>query len=106
LRDLPVLAEATLKIATDRSNGEGTRPWEKVVEGFFLDGVDVLGNEVSISMSKENTTSILPDIADAKFSVGDPAMVAAQKAGNRIASHFFIKHRFLEHCLSPLCRIQ
>jgi hypothetical protein len=92
-----------LKITADRSDGKGLRPWEKVVERFFLDGVDVLGNEFSISMSKENTTSILPDIADTKFSIGNPTMVAAQKAGNLIASHFFIKHRFFEHSLSPLC---
>jgi len=102
---LPVLAETALKITADRSDGKGLRPWEKVVERFFLDGVDVLGNEISISMSKEDTASILPDIADAKFSVRDPAMVAAQKAGNLIASHFFIKHRFLEHSLSPLYRL-
>jgi len=103
---LPVLAETALKITADRSDGKGLRPWEKVVERFFLDGIDVLGNEFSISMREENTASILPYIADAKFSVGDPAMVAAQKAGNRIAPHFFIKHRFFEHCSSPLCRIQ
>jgi hypothetical protein len=38
-------------------------------------------------MSIEDTSSIFPDIADAKFSIRDQTMVAAQKAGNLIAFH-------------------
>jgi len=103
---LPVLAETALKITADRSDGKGLRPWEKVVERFFLDGVDVLGNEFSIGMGIENTAFIFPDVADTKFSIGNPTMVATQEAGNLIAFHFFIKHRFFKHFLFPLCRIQ
>jgi len=77
-----------------------------VVERFFFDGVDVLGNEFSIGVGIENTASIFSDVADAKFSIGDQAMVAAQKAGNLIVFHFVIKYRFFEHGLSPFYRIQ
>ncbi len=104
-RDLPVLAETALKITADRSDGKRLRPWEKVIERFFLDGVDVLGNEFSIGMGIEITAFIFPDVADTEFPIGNPTMVAAQEAGNLIAFHFFIKHRFFEQSLSPLYRL-
>jgi hypothetical protein len=76
-----------------------------MVKRFFFYGVDVLGNEFSIGMSIEDTSFILPDVADPKFSIGDQAMVAAQEAGDFVGSRPFIKHCLLEHSLSPLWRL-
>jgi hypothetical protein len=42
-----------------------------MVKRFFFYGVDVLGNDFSISMSIEHTSSVFPDVADAIFSVWD-----------------------------------
>jgi hypothetical protein len=53
-------------------------------------------------MGKENTASIFPDAADAKFSIGDQTMVAAQEAGDLIVFLFLIKHRFFEHRFHPV----
>jgi len=61
-----------------------------MVERFFLDRVDVTSNEFSIGMGKKDTPSIFPDAADAKFSIGDEAMVAAQEAENLIPFFFII----------------
>jgi uncharacterized FAD-dependent dehydrogenase len=74
---LPVLAEAALKITADSGDGKGFRTREEMIKRFFFNGVDVPGNEFSIGVSIEDPSSILPDVTDAKFSVGDEAMVAA-----------------------------
>jgi hypothetical protein len=87
---LPVLAEAALKIASHGGDGKRSRPREEMIKRFFFYRVDVSGNEFSVGVSIEDTLSILPDIADAKFSVGDEAMVAAQEAGNLIFFRFLI----------------
>jgi len=73
-----------------------------MIKGFFFYRVDISSNEFSVGMSIENPSSILPDIADAKFSVRDEAMVAAQEAGNFTFIFFdsFVKHRFLKHSSS------
>jgi hypothetical protein len=69
-----------------------------MVKGFLFYRVDISGNKLSIGMGIENPSSILPDVADAKFPAGDEAMVAAQEAGNLvICFRSFIKHRFLKH---------
>jgi hypothetical protein len=87
---LPVLAETTSKITSRSGDGKRARPREEMIKRFFFYGVDVSGNEFSIGMSIEDTSSILPNVTDAKFSVGDEAMVAAQEAGNLIFFHLFI----------------
>ncbi len=71
-----------------------------MVERFFFDGVDVLSNEFSIGMSKENASSVFPDVADTEFSIGDQTMVTAQEAGDLIVFLLLIKHRFFEHRFS------
>ena len=71
-----------------------------MVKRFLLYGVDVLGNDFSIGMSIEDASSIFPDIADAKFSIRDQTIVAAQEARNLIAFHYFIEHRFFQHGIS------
>jgi hypothetical protein len=73
-----------------------------VAERFFFDGVDVLSNEFSVRMSKENTSPVFPNIADAKVSIGYQTMVAAQEAEDLTVFLFLIKHRFFEHSFSPV----
>jgi uncharacterized FAD-dependent dehydrogenase len=48
-----------------------------MIKRFFFYGVDASGNEFSIGMRVEDPSSILSDVTDAKFSVGDEAVVAA-----------------------------
>jgi hypothetical protein len=72
-----------------------------MVKRFFFYWVDILGNEFAVGMGIENTSFILPDAADAKSSIGDMTVMAAQETGDLIAFNFFIKHRFFEHGLSP-----
>ncbi len=50
-------------------------------------------------MRIENAPSVFPDVADAKFSIGDQTMVAAQEAGDLIVL-LLVKHRFFEHRFS------
>jgi hypothetical protein len=71
------LAETALKIASRGGDRQRSRPREEMIKRFFFYGVDVSGNEFSIGMSIEDPSSILPDVTDAKFSVGDEATVAA-----------------------------
>jgi len=87
---LPVLAETALEIASDSGDGKGFRPGEKMVERFFFDGVDVLSDELSIGMRIENAPSVFPDVADAKFSIGDQTMVATQEAGDLMVFLFLV----------------
>jgi len=64
--------------------------------------------QFAIGMGIEDPSSILPDIAYAKTSVGDQATVTAQKTGNLIPAQFLIKgasfcivfhfsHRIISH---------
>jgi hypothetical protein len=71
------LAETALKITSRDGDGKRSRPREEMIKRFFFYRVDVSGNEFSIGMSIEDPSSILSDVTDAKFSVGDRAMVAA-----------------------------
>jgi hypothetical protein len=62
-----------------------------VIKGFFLDRINVLGNELSVGMGVEGSTAIFPDIADAEFPVGDQAVVTAQKTRCLTIFQLFIK---------------
>ena len=61
-----------------------------MVQGFLLDGVDMLGDEVAIGMGIKKAVLILPNIADPKFSFRDQAVVAAQETGCLILGQFFV----------------
>jgi len=76
-----------------------------MVKRLLFDRVDAPGNEFSVGVGVENATSILPDIADAKFPIRNQAMVTAQKAGNLIVFHSLIEHPFFQHSFSPLFRL-
>jgi len=65
-----------------------------MVERFLFDGVDILGDEVTIGMGIKNAVLILPDIAEPKFSFRDQAAVAAQETGDVILGQFFVKKCF------------
>jgi hypothetical protein len=74
---LPVLAEAASKIAADSSDGKRFRLREEMIKRFFFYRVNASGDELSVGVSIEDPFSVLSDVADAEFSVGDEAMVAA-----------------------------
>jgi hypothetical protein len=57
----------------------------------------MLGNESPVRLRVEKASPIFPDIADAKFPIGDDAMVAAQEAMNFVGFQFLIKVGFLHH---------
>ena len=57
----------------------------------------MLGNEFPVGMCVENAPLVFPDVADAKFPIGDDAMVVAQEAMNFVGFQFLIKVSFLDH---------
>jgi len=65
-----------------------------MVERFLFDGVDILGDEVTIGMGIKNAVLILSDIANPKFSFRDHAVVTAQETGDLILGRFFVKKCF------------
>jgi hypothetical protein len=39
--NVPVLAKEATHVATSRPHTEGTRTWQKVIQRFFLDGINL-----------------------------------------------------------------
>ena len=68
-------------------------------ERFFLDVVDVLGNQFFINKRVENAVAIFSHPAKASFASGNQAMVAAQGAKGFIAIIFFPEGSFAHESL-------
>jgi hypothetical protein len=65
-----------------------------MVERLFFDGVEMLGDEFSVSMGVENAAFVFPYMTDSKFSIGDQAEVAAKVARDPVAIQFLIEKGF------------
>jgi hypothetical protein len=56
-----------------------------MVKGFFLDGIDIGGDNLAVSMCVQAAFAVLANAADAEFGIRDAAVMMTQ-----IAVHFLI----------------
>jgi hypothetical protein len=69
-----------MKIATHGSNGKGRGAGEIMKKWFFLDGINMFGNDCSVNQGDKGTVLVLPDPAQSPMSRGNDASVGAQLA--------------------------
>jgi hypothetical protein len=97
LRDLPVLAEAALEIASGGSDGVRGATREKMIKRFFFDGVDVLCDEFPVRMGEQHPSPVFPDAANAALTLGDQTIVIAQIARDLSVFQLLVEEGFLQH---------
>jgi hypothetical protein len=68
-----------------------------MVEGLFLDGIDVGSNNLSVGISVQLALDVLPDAADAEFGVGNSTLVIAQQTMDHRPIDGFIEHGVFKH---------
>ena len=109
LRNLPVLAERTLHIASHRAYGQGLGARKKMIERFFFDGVDVDGGDFAIHQVDQTSAFVFVYTAHAGLTFAQLAVVAAQFAANASAFQFVVKlgkHGFSgQHAFTHFLRI-
>jgi hypothetical protein len=62
-----ILTLETSEIASHRGDGKRTRPWKKMKEWLFLDGVHIQGDRPAINKSVKLPIPILSDSTNASF---------------------------------------
>jgi hypothetical protein len=71
-----------------------------MVQGFFLNRIDMLGDEFPIGMCVEDPPSIFPDTTESIFPIGDGTMVIAQETVDLVIFFAFIEQCFFQHLLT------
>jgi hypothetical protein len=80
LRDLPILTEAAAKIASGAGDGKRLGAGQEMIETFLLDGIDMDGDGLSVSVRVQPSLDVLSHPAKAVFTIFDFAMMVAQIA--------------------------
>ena len=103
LGDVVVLAVEAHEVAAVGGDGirAGTR--QKVKQGLFLNGVDMLGNDSAVIEAVEGAVLVLPDVAEPSFARIDLALVGAQKTLDLLIRRTFPKSG-LVHMVSLISR--
>jgi hypothetical protein len=70
-------------------------------EGFFFDGVDILGDDGPIDEAQKGPLPVFPDAADAALAGIDPAAVGAEAAPYPVFRFLFVQKRFMNHFSCP-----
>ena len=91
LGDIGILAESAPKIAAHRGNGVRQGIGQKMKQGFFFDGINMPGNQITVNQGFEDTIPVFAHRAYSAAAVFDHTAVAAQ-----IAFDFFVLQRFPE----------
>jgi hypothetical protein len=68
-----------------------------MVKRLFFDGIDVGGNDLSVGIGVQFALDVLPDAANAKFGVGDFAVVIAQHTVDHLSINGLVEHRIFKH---------
>jgi hypothetical protein len=95
LGDLVVLTEVAAEVAAHRGDGEGSCSGKEMEEGFFLHGIEGLGDEAAVHQGIELSAAVFPDHADPPAAGRDEAAVGAESAAHPALARFLPKHRLL-----------
>jgi hypothetical protein len=90
LRDAPVLAKDASEIAAVGTDREDFRARLEVIEGFFLDGIDIQGDGVPVFGGDEGPGIIQAHHANPQFSRGDFAFDGTEAAFDAALFEFLI----------------
>lgn len=99
LGDTGVLTPVAVHVAPRCGNREGTAAGVEMKEGFFLDGVDIAGDGVSVHQGVENPATILAYSAAPPFTVADNTEMGAQSAGDPVIVLLVVQPGFF-HCVT------
>jgi len=100
--DVPILAKEATHIATRRAHAEDAGTGQEVIEGLFLDGVDLQGRWSAVTQAVEFAGFVDADEAKAGLARVDVAVSWAEEAmhaavGFRLPPAGFVQRlRFLE----------
>ena len=103
LRDVPVLAKATPKVAADGADGKDVGARQEVIERFFLDGVNMGCRRPPISQEVQLASLVLPDAADASLSFLDDTSLLAGFAADGTVAYRLVQARFLQRHFVQSC---
>lgn len=82
------------EVAAHGCDGIGMASGLKVEEGFFFDGVYVLGDNLSIDKGIERSAPVFAHPADAPFAIGNLAMMRTEKTVDKIFISFIVETGF------------
>ena len=87
--DVPILAEETTHVAAGGAHAEDARAGKKMIEGLFLDGIDLEGGGRSVAEAVEFAVLVGADVTEAGLAVADVAMARAEVAVNAVIGFGF-----------------
>jgi hypothetical protein len=77
LGNIGVLTMQAAKIAAHGGNRVGETARQNVKQRFFLDRIDMFGDEIAVDQGVECSSPVLPYPADPPFAIGDQTVMAA-----------------------------
>jgi hypothetical protein len=80
LGDVGILAETAAKIAAHRGNGIRQGVGQKMKQGFFFNGINVPGNEITVNKGYEDTAAVFTHRAYSAAAVLDHTAMTAKVA--------------------------
>src|SRR6185437_77299 len=94
--NVPVLAEEAAHVASRRAHRKNFRSREKMIEWFFLDGIDLDGGGGGIAQAVEFAAAIDANEAEAGLVLPDVAVAGAEVTVDFAGSVAFPPARFVE----------
>jgi len=80
LGNLPILTEGASEIASNGRDGKRCCTWQKMIKGFFFDGIDMGGDDFSIDMSIQLPFPVLSHSTNTEFPIDYRTAMIAKEA--------------------------
>src|SRR6202034_2958832 len=82
LRNVPVLAEKAAHVAAGRAHRKHARPGQKMVQGFFLDRIDLQRGRVRVAQTVKLPAFVCANETETGLPLADVAVARTQVAMN------------------------
>src|ERR1700727_2983663 len=99
LRNVPVLAEKAAHVAAGRAHRKHARPGQKMVQGFFLDRIDLQRGRVRVAQTVKLPAFVCANETETGLPLADVAVARTQ-----VAVHLAVRLRLPPACSMELLR--